>query len=202
MIIGVSGRIGHGKDEVAKIIQYLTFLETHKIEISYEQFEGSTLEMLTNWNVKKMAGKLKEVAGMLLNVAPSKFEDREFKNSLLGPEWGGMSIRTFLQKLGTDAMRNGLHEHTWANAFWVNYTEKENWIITDIRFPNEYESVKERGGIMIHVHRPTIARPVNEHESETALEGFHFDYHLINDAGIEELIDIVRIVLRKEKIIK
>jgi hypothetical protein len=201
MIIGVSGRIGHGKDEVAKIIQYLTFLETHKIEISYEQFKGSTLEMLTNWNVKKMAGKLKEVAGMLLNVAPSKFEDREFKNSLLGPEWGGMSIRTFLQKLGTEAMRNGLHEHTWANAFWVNYTEKENWIITDIRFPNEYESVKKRGGIMIHVHRP-IPIPENEHESELALMGAEFDYYILNDFGIDGLLRTIRDILKHEKIIQ
>lgn len=208
MIIGVSGRIGHGKDEVAKIIKYLTFVDRTKTfvdrtktEISYNAFKDTTLEMLSGWSTKKMAGKLKKIASILLNVPESKFEDREFKNSKLGDEWDNMTVREFLQKLGTEAIRDGLHKHAWANAFWMDYNENTcNWVITDIRFPNEFESVKKRGGIMIHVHRP-IPIPENEHESETALMGAEFDYYILNDFGIDGLLETMRDILKNEKII-
>lgn len=84
-----------------------------------------------------------------------------------------MTGREFLQKLGTDAIRNGLHENTWVNALMSEYKDGNNpfnfkkdensphpleevwpnWIITDTRFPNELAAVKERGGITIRVNR-------------------------------------------------
>jgi len=119
-----------------------------------------------------MAGKLKQIASILTGIPIEKFEDQEFKKTKLGPEWN-MTVREFLQRLGTDAMRNGLHTNVWANAFWVDYFRHPkngehiinktsnpinvgkcpNWIITDVRFPNEAQSVKERDGLMIRVNR-------------------------------------------------
>jgi hypothetical protein len=40
-----------------------------------------------------------------------------------------------------------------------------------------------------------------EHESETALDNAKFDYEIINDGTIEELIEKVKEILIKEKII-
>ena len=89
-----------------------------------------------------------------------------------------------------------------------------NWIITDMRFPNEMEAVKKRGGITIRVNRPCdicggsgyhkMSCPVSksgEHYSETAIDKSEFDYIINNDSDIQSLIEKVRIILVQEKII-
>lgn len=94
-----------------------------------------------------------------------------------------------------------------------------SWIITDVRFPNEAQVIKERNGIIIrvtrgqydpkctcglkasehHANHGFIKAP--EHESETALDDYDFDYIIDNNGTIEELIEKVRQILVKEKII-
>ena len=89
-----------------------------------------------------------------------------------------------------------------------------NWIITDMRFPSELEAVKKRGGITIRVSRPCeicgrsgyhkMSCPVSksgEHYSETALDKSKFDYIVNNDSDIQSLIEKVREILKKEKLI-
>jgi hypothetical protein len=114
-----------------------------------------------------------------------------------------------------------------------------NWLITDMRFPNEYDAVKSRGGITIRVVREFYEFSNNNHEwgdkecrqekllkvnadlyskeesnkvwrdflkenahqSEIALDQHQFDYEIINDGSIEDLIEKVKEILIKEKII-
>jgi hypothetical protein len=222
MIIGINGKIGAGKDTVGTIIQGL---------------------LLTNKNqsceIKKFAGKLKQIASILTGISVEKFEDQEFKKTLLGSEWGTvksnplnavpafedvqfnhlMSVRELLQKLGTEAMREGLHTNVWVNALFADYKakwvstgdaieedevslEKEypNWIITDMRFENELEAVVNKGGITIRVVRPGRTL-TGTHPSETALDGFIMHYEIINDGTIEDLVEKVKEILIKEKLI-
>jgi hypothetical protein len=123
--------------------------------------------------------------------------------------------RLLLQQLGTDCCRNIINENIWVNALMVDYvgeydlisdrTTYPNWIITDMRFPNEMEAVKERKGITIRVHRDlhngnAHISPI-PHESEIALDDAKFDYEIINDGTIEDLIEKVREILIKEKIL-
>ena len=242
-IIGISGRIGVGKDVTGRIIQYLTSEYKDKYEYSdwIDRVENYGSKTYSPWEIKKFAGKLKQIASLLTGIPVEDFEDQEFKKSYLGAEWGTVesnplnsipvfeniefnhliSVREFLQKLGTEAMRDGLHENTWVNALFADYNatgynytgcenkviqgewEYPNWIITDMRFPNEMDAVKERKGITIRVVRPvekskTTARL---HPSETSLDKAKFDYEIINDAGILELIKKVRQILITEKII-
>ena len=178
MIIGISGKIGSGKDTVAEILQSL--------EPSFQN--------------KKYAGKLKQVAGLLLGVDPAKFEDREYKESTLGPEWGwetlgpnretgrfDYTVRKFLQVLGTEAMRDNLHTDVWLNALFADYTEDQNWIITDVRFQNEADRIKEMGGLLIRINRDTGVDS-GSHPSETALDDYNgFDIHIDNNGSIDNL---------------
>jgi len=214
MIIGISGRMGSGKDTIGTIIQGL---------------------LLTNKNqsceIKKFAGKLKQIASILTGIPVEKFEDQEFKKTNLNSKWdyndyiGGefidllsMSVREFLQKLGTDAIRNGLHQNAWVNALFADYKESRrkiddeeyikeypNWIITDMRFPNEFDAVKSRNGITIKVTRPNLKDGYNffsdQHQSEKALDKAIFDYEIINDGTMEELVKKVREILVNEKLI-
>ena len=92
--------------------------------------------------------------------------------------------------------------------------KSKNIIITDMRFINEMDAVKKRGGITIRVNRPCnicggsgyhkMSCPVSksgEHLSETSLDKAEFDYVIENSGSIEELIEKVRKILVTEKII-
>lgn len=79
-----------------------------------------------------------------------------------------------------------------------------NWIITDMRFPNEMEAIVEREGITIRVVRDNRTRTlldVNNHPSEISLDDSKFDYEIINDGSIEDLIERVREILTDENIL-
>jgi hypothetical protein len=208
MIIGINGKIGSGKDTIGEIIQGLSVTNGGR------QFE-----------IKKFAGKLKQIASLLTGIPIEDFEDQEFKTTNLGAEWDTeleyvipMTVREFLQKLGTEAMRNGLHTNVWVNALFADYRgpkmseyNPSNWIITDMRFPNELEAVVERKGITIRVVRPHgytnphtgeyKEMPLSYHTSETALDDAKFHYEIINDGSIKDLIEKVRQILIPEKII-
>ena len=143
-----------------------------------------------------------------------------------------MTPRLLLQIIGTECIRDKVHPNAWVNALFADYKakwvptgdsvaeedvsiEKEypNWIITDMRFPNELEAVKNRGGITIRVNRPydslnqisliSLEQQNNakNHPSETALDDAEFDYTIENDSSIEDLIHTVSLILKKEKII-
>jgi hypothetical protein len=236
MIIGINGKIGSGKDTVGSIIQYLT--DKNVKGMSFEDWYASNVysvyQATGKWEIKKFAGKLKEIASLLTGVDVEKFEDQEFKK-LNMPEywnrlqqsgrskvWVPMTYRKFLQELGTEVMRNGLHTNVWVNALFADYKAEEswlnvqlsekpelvypNWIITDMRFPNEMEAVVEKGGITIRVVRDYALRggpedPKNIHPSETALDGHIMHYEIINDGTIEDLIEKVKEILIKEDII-
>ena len=208
MIIGINGKIGSGKDTVGKIIQYLRCHNTGEITIqdvmSNPEHEW-WLEEQSKFEIKKFAGKLKEVASLLTGIDIEDFEDQEFKKLYMSPEWG-MTYREFLQKLGTEAMREGLHTNVWVNALFADYKPPKmsqynpsNWIITDMRFPNELEAVEERKGITIRVVRSGTA--VGTHPSETALDDAYFDHVISNNGTIEDLVEKVRQILTIERII-
>ena len=116
-----------------------------------------------------------------------------------------LTPRLLLQKIGTDLFRNQLHPNTWVNASFANYLNNA-WIFTDVRFPNELEAIKKRKGITIRVNRGLVERTGKmiqgpEHISETALDDAKFDYVIENNGTIEELIEQVKKILIKEKII-
>lgn len=256
MIIGINGKIGAGKDTVGKIIQYLVATNNLPKDMQYDSIDDldHNVETFSNWKIKKFAGKLKTIASILTGIPVEKFEDQEFKKVILGEEWGTvrhnplnniepfakfqfnelMSVRELLQKLGTEAMRDGLHTNVWVNALFADYEakwiptgdaieedevslEKEypNWIITDMRFPNELQAVEKRHGITIRVVRKKLPikhsktgkthllsrEAFTEHPSETALDDAKFDYEIINDGTMEDLIEKVREILIKEKFI-
>jgi hypothetical protein len=205
--------MGSGKNTVGDIIEKLCLTNN-----------GPKFEQ------KSFAGKLKQIASLLTGIPVEDFEDQEFKKSYLGAEWGTvesnplnavpvfeniefnhlMSVRELLQKLGTEAIRDGLHPNAWVNALMCEYKRPKmseynpsNWIITDVRFPNELEAVEDVKGLTIKVVRPVekSKTSVRLHPSETSLDKAEFDYEIINDGSIEDLIEKVRQILITEKII-
>ena len=214
MIIGINGKIGSGKDTVGKIAQCLiNHPKVTNKDLLWMIENDVVAEEYSKCEIKKFAGKLKEIASLLTGIDIEDFEDQEFKKLYMSPEWG-MTYREFLQKLGTEAMREGLHTNVWVNALFADYKHSKtcnckkgcrcahdlpNWIITDMRFPNELEAVEERKGITIRVVRSGTA--VGTHPSETALDDAYFDHVISNNGTIEDLVEKVRQILTIERII-
>ena len=210
MIIGITGLMGSGKDLTGELIN----------EILSEYNESK-------FQIKKYAGKLKEICAILIGCNLSDFEDREFKEKELGEEWwywkheGGLipyndstgtldceliklTPRLIQQLLGTEAGRHIIHPNIWVNALFADFKQlvspgyTDNWIITDVRFPNEAKAIKDRGGIMIRVNRSQFLIDgkvilKDEHASETGLDDYDkFDYVIDNDGTVQDLIDKVK----------
>ena len=51
-------------------------------------------------------------------------------------------------------------------------------VIDDLRFPNEYVMLKDKGAKIVRVTNPE--REIVKTETEGLLEGFAFDYKLVN----------------------
>lgn len=141
-----------------------------------------------------------------------------------------LTPRLLLQLLGTECGRQIIHPNIWVNATMADYKphvapynslgdvfddskhcsseiKLPNWLITDVRFPNEYDVVKKHG-FLIRVIRPCSLcggksyhkldcgnNYLKEHESETALDKFSFKYTIMNDGTIEDLVRKVREIL-------
>lgn len=284
MIIGVSGRIGSGKDTIGKIIQYLTYRDWMNPDGSkgkYAPYEmkywlDESMRISENhpgatWKIKKFAYKLKQICSLLTGISVEDFEKQEVKDRLLGEGYKKSirtksydeltkdqkdrakiylmqnqmqdrfnvaedwipSVRWLLQTIGTEAMRDKVHENVWINALFTDYEslsssfgafdmsknpvefieigkkvvlEHPNWIITDMRFPNEMKAIEDRSGITIRVNRNYVLTGANKdpsklHASETALDNAKFKYTIDNNGSIEELVEKVKEILTKEKIL-
>jgi hypothetical protein len=173
MIIGISGKLYSGKDTLAGLLVK----------------EFSTMNV--SFQLKSFAYKLKKVGAYLTNTPEEWWFTQEGKQMLL-TEWG-MTIGQFQQKLGTEAMRNSIHQEGWILSLMSDYGPREDWIVTDVRFPNEAEAIKKTGGVLIRIEgdptgsRKTSKRDLN-HPSETSLDQYgKFDYMILNSLPISSL---------------
>ena len=131
-----------------------------------------------------------------------------------------MTPRLMLQLLGTNCGRDIIHPNIWVNSLMSDYKplpmvipnfrqpddiddmpiEFPKWLITDTRFPNEAESILSRDGLLIRVNRGD--GNTGNHPSETSLDSYtKWSYVIDNNGTMKELIEKVREILIKEKLI-
>lgn len=188
MIIGISGKIGSGKDTAAKIFQSL-----------YQNLEDSKMGEPT-WMIKKFADKLKERIALTWNIDRRKLEDQDFKTQIV-PSLG-ITWRKLMQLEG-EKMRE-IDIDYWVKARMVDYSPSKNWLITDLRYPNEAEAIKKAGGYLLRLERSWLP-PIkgddgttvylkrfplfeSQHSSETALDDYkEFDFIVQNEGTIRDL---------------
>lgn len=121
--------------------------------------------------------------------------------------------RRILQLLGTNCGRDIIHPNIWVNALFSKYKEESiydprsktggmggsNWVITDMRFPNEMKAIQDRGGITIRINRNGLEK--SDHASETALDDANFDYIINNNGTVTNLVEYVQEILTIEGLI-
>lgn len=99
-------------------------------------------------------------------------------------------VRRLLQVIGTDAGRNIVGENVWVDIAGDKIIDAMEAgygvVLTDCRFPNEVEMVREFGGYLVRIERPGVSA-VNGHVSETALDDIEPDYTIVNDGSSADL---------------
>lgn len=179
MIIAISGYARSGKDTIADILTNIGF---QKIAFADKLREAlyALNPIISFDNISNQPIRYNEIVNLI------GYE----RAKTLYPE-----IRNLLQKLSTQVGRDILDEDIWINLLTSKLTKNNNWVITDCRFPNEAEAIKNHGGHIWKVIRPDV-NAVNSHISEHALKQFSFDQVIVNDGTIEDLADKVYSLLK------
>lgn len=186
MIIGIIGEIGSGKTTAANVLK--------------EKF---------NFEINPLALLLKDVVRLLFNFKFTQvFGSFEEKNEI-DNRWG-ISPREALQILGTDIMREKIHDllpnlkvnrgEFWIKRFKDDYLAHKkimndmgheiNVVIDDVRFKNEFEMIKELGGIVVKIVRPSIIKK-SHHRSETEKNQITPDHIIFNNQSLDVFKHVV-----------
>jgi Deoxynucleotide monophosphate kinase len=132
-LIGICGLIGSGKDTVGEVL-------VNEYGYSKLSFAGTLKDMtavLFDWDREMLEGTTPETRAEREILDP-------FWSEKLGRDW---SPRIALQQMGTEVMRNHLHEDIWLLTLENKLRKHDKVVITDCRFPNEIDFVKEHGVI-------------------------------------------------------
>ena len=158
-LIGVSGKVGSGKDT------------THELLAGILEENGYTTTKIS------FASKLKDAATMLFDWDRERLEsDFDYKEGDTLDDGSpdpacqalGMTRRVFMQRFGTEAMRDNIHRDFWVILVKLaiekgEYDDYDIGFFTDMRFINEINLVKEKDGLLIQVNRKGDATTLTEH---------------------------------------
>lgn len=171
IIIGISGKIGSGKNCVADLIQKhanIPFIQT------------------------AFAKKLKQIVALLCEIDYFSTLSQVAKNIYI-PEYES-TIGLMYQEIGTKVMRDSYKKDVWIKSLLLELKNKPgNYIVTDVRFKNEADALKDNSAFLVRVSRKDnpVAKNSNRdlnHPSETDLDNYSkFNYHIDNDGSLKDL---------------
>tara|TARA_B110000263_G_C15297854_1_gene506447 strand:+ start:232 stop:810 length:579 start_codon:yes stop_codon:yes gene_type:complete len=177
VLLGISGAKRSGKDTFAD-----EFLKKNKNYVKYT-----------------MSTPIKKICKELFLLKDDQLYDEKEK---IDERWG-VSPRQMFQILGTDIFRNNIlqffpnitkvlkNDTIWIHHFKLFYesNKNKNIIITDIRFIDEAQLIKDLNGIIIKIKRNEIKiddtnMPI--HESEKHFDDINHDYMINNNGDLNE----------------
>lgn len=195
MIIGITGFIGSGKDTLA---DYLVNFHGFRRE-SFSSTLKDAVSDVFGWDRTLLEGRTKESREWREQV------DHWWADRLGMPT---LTPRWVLQYWGTEVGRKSFHDDIWIASLENKLrSSKDNIAITDCRFPNEIESIRRAGGIMVWVQRGPLPEWYDDavlanqgsniglnsmkqkkiHASEWSWIGSKFDFIIDNNNTIDDL---------------
>jgi hypothetical protein len=206
MIIGICGFIGSGKDTVA---DYLVNFHEFRRE-SFANTLKDAVAAVFGWDRTMLEGRTKEAREWREQVDPWWAE--RLAMPTLTPRW-------VLQYWGTEVCRRSFHDDIWIASLENKLrNSKDNVVISDCRFPNEIQSIRDAGGKIVWVQRGNLpdwyqtAVDANAghnyavqdlkmrkiHASETAWVGTDFDTIIDNNRSIDDLYQQAKLIVSNE----
>lgn len=221
MIIGITGWISSGKGTVGSILQ-------EQYNFKKESFAKPLKDMVSllfDWDREMLEGETEEGRKTRELVDEKWTEFFKTKSSiykLFGNYKGNeISPRYALQMFG-EGFRNYIHRDFWIKKLNDRLSPVENYVITDVRYRNEINYIKDSGGFIIEIRREldvpdwyntiykinkerfdtkSITRSIDEiapeglHVTEYEWIGYGRDALIINDSTKENLDNKVGEVL-------
>lgn len=207
MIIGIVGFAGSGKGTVGDILVN----DYDFTKLSFADGVKDSVAAIFGWPRSLLEGDTDDSRAF-------REKRDDFWSARLGYDF---TPRLALQLMGTEAGRNVFHEDVWVHAVERRIKHKQEWelednfVIPDVRFPNEIQAIRKCGGFIVRVARgrepewfDTAFRHnvAGEHEmhvkypevhvSEWAWIGQQFDYLISNNGTISMLEADVKHMLR------
>jgi len=172
-LIGLTGCMGSGKSTVAAYLQTQGY-----VELSF-------------------AEPIKQI-GLIFGFSRASMYGSQAEKAELHPVWG-VSGRTFMQKFGTELGRDLLPSvlpsmsQPWLRLTTIKITQNPLVVVSDVRFPNEATLIRELGGEIWSLERPsfnvtpTDLHPSALHTSETQVQSIVSQYQLYNSGTLPYL---------------
>ncbi|MFJ1932656.1 hypothetical protein ACIOGZ_08280 [Kitasatospora sp. NPDC088160] len=155
------------------------------------------------WTRRAFADPLKEMLYVLDPLVFSPSGRRIRLSGLVdGLGWEGAKklpeVRALLQRGGTEAGRGVLGHNVWVDQM---FRDADAWtkpvVIPDVRFPNEAEEIRRRGGLVVLIGRPGQALIDGaSHISEHALAYCPVDATILNTGTLADLGDRIRAIAK------
>jgi hypothetical protein len=140
MLIGLLGYIGSGKGTAGTILA-----DRGYTPVSFASRVKDVVSAIFGWDRALLEGDTEESRVF-----------RETPDSYWSGVWGRpYTPREALQKMGTEAGRTAFHKDLWVKALIRDLKPTQNYVITDVRFPNEIKAIYESGGVLIEISRGT-----------------------------------------------
>jgi hypothetical protein len=181
-IVAIHGLIGHGKDTIS-LMMARNIVSKRKEKLSF---------------AFKIKQNVSNITGIPLHSVISRGYSntvwdftREQKETHLD-EWG-MTLGKMLQIYGTEACRDNIHKDIWVKALMNSIPTNDDttiYFITDLRFPNEAEALKNAGALLVKIVRPDLEKEKGRdhgHASEQGLPDELFDVIVTNDSDLADL---------------
>lgn len=194
--------MGSGKNTVGEILSQRGFKS-----LSFASTLKDAVASIFGWERQLLEGN---------NSESREFREKNdtFWSTKLGRP---ISPRVILQEMGTEVMRDRFHQNIWLYSLEKQIKMGENYVITDVRFKNEINFIKNMGGRIVFVSRgkepdwwPQAVNDYkndqdwmkhnypNVHISEYSWVGADFDNIIDNNGTLYELKNKVMIMVKND----
>lgn len=138
-LIGLVGHIGSGKGTIADIL-----VEKHGFhKESFANSVKDAVSVIFGWDRALLEGDT-------IHSRKWREEPDEWWSRKMGRTF---SPREALQLMGTEAGRDVFHQDIWIHSMERRLNPNKNYVIADVRFPNEIAMIRDLGGKVIRVKR-------------------------------------------------
>jgi len=167
MLVGICGKAGAGKDTIGDYV------------VDKYGFKHIAL-----------ADPIKRLVKDVFALDDHTVYDRVAREQQL-EQWDGWSVRKLLQFIGTELFRENIDDAIWVKSLWYKIRDsKDNYVVTDVRFPNELKFFEDNGGkdfVSIKVIRPGFEGSVGMSGHKSEAYDLHTQHEISNDKAFEDL---------------
>ena len=206
MIIGLLGFINSGKGTVGDILSK----DYGFVKESFAKPVKDATAAIFGWDRELLEGET--LASRTFREKEDAFWSEKFNKSF--------TPRKALQLMGTEVGRDVFHPNLWVDALEKRLDKNKDYVITDVRFPNEMKMIQGVGGKIIRVKRgpepewyedahwencgvsglpkQILKNYPDVHYSEWAWIGFPIDKVIENDSDLSSLKEKVDNYINQE----